>query len=340
MKQRGFFLLALLAVLALTAWSQPTDGGDGTVYNSGAYSFTTPARYREMILVTPDAVNSVTITGDSAYNAADDDTFFPSGRSVTLSPFRIAKYETTWELWYEVYTWATHTDRGANQYTFANPGRQGGNSGTGATGTKLHPVTRISWRDAVVWCNAYSELSGKEPVYYTDSAYTTVLRVSTDESGTSTAADVVVVKTAANGYRLPTEAQWEYAARGGKTPSASTFAYKWAGANTETGAGGLGDYAWYSANADGSTHPAGGKRTNTLGLHDMSGNVWEWCWDWYESPLGTEQPVNPAGPASGLLRVIRSGGWSGGAVDCEVSYRDYDDPYGIASYLGVRVSCP
>jgi hypothetical protein len=127
---------------------------------------------------------------------------------VTLSPFYIAKHETTYELWYEVYQWATSIDRGVNKYTFANKVREGHNGTDGDAPTeagKNEPVTYISWRDAIVWCNAYSEMSGKGPVYYTDSGYGMVLRVSTDAFGTNTAADKAVMKARANGYRLPVE---------------------------------------------------------------------------------------------------------------------------------------
>ena len=127
-------------------------------------------------------------------------------------------------------------------------------------------------------------------------------------------------------FRLPTEAEWEYAARGGN----KSEGYKYAGSNT------IGNVAWYSGNASSKTHPVGTKAPNELGIYDMSGNVYEWCNDWYGS-YSTAQ-TDPQGPSTGYGRVHRGGGWDYGAKNCRVSWRNYNTPTSFSNHLGLRLA--
>ena len=130
-------------------------------------------------------------------------------------------------------------------------------------------------------------------------------------------------------FRLPTEAEWEYAARGGK----ASQGYKYAGSNT------IGDVAWYDGNSSGKTHAVKTKSPNELGLYDMTGNVWEWCSDWYGSYSSGSQ-TNPTGQSSGSYRVLRGGSWNISAGFCRVSGRNYGGP-DIRNYsCGFRLCCP
>ncbi len=128
-------------------------------------------------------------------------------------------------------------------------------------------------------------------------------------------------------YRLPTEAEWEYAARGGN----QSRGYKYSGGNF------IEQVAWFSDNSGGTTHPVGTKSPNELGLYDMSGNVWEWCYDWYGSYSGTQQ-TNPMGPSSGLYHVNRGGSWLYDASFCPVSFRGEYAPADRDGDLGFRLA--
>jgi len=171
------------------------------------------------------------------------------------------------------------------------------------------PVEQVSWFDAVDFCNRLSAKEGLEFCY-------TI-------SGTN-----VICDFSKNGYRLPTEAEWEFAARGGRL----SRRYAYAGGND------AGAVAWYGGNSAGTTHAVGGKQANELGLYDVSGNVWEWCWDWYGS-YGAGVQTDPRGPSSGQYRLLRGGSWKGNDAFLRASYRDRDEPGNRLNYfLGFRLA--
>ncbi len=228
--------------------------------------------------------------------------------AVTVSSFFMDETEVTYEKWTQVRTWGlTHG------YTDLPAG------GNGYNGTTNHPVTQVSWYDVVKWHNARSEMEGLTPCYYTDANQTTVYR--TGEIALVNGA----VKGTANGYRLPTEAEWEYAARGGSRSQGYTY----------SGSNDLNAVGWYAGNAGSNTHAVKTKGANELGLYDMSGNVWEWVWDWYGTYPSTSQ-TDPRGPTSGSYRVLRGGSFNNYDLNCRVANRNNHLPTYRVSNLGFR----
>jgi len=207
--------------------------------------------------------------------------------SVTVSGFFMGKNEVTFDE-YDAFCADTGKSR---------PSDQGWGRGS-------RPVINVSWNDATEYCNWLSRKEGLRPTY--------------SGSGSNISCDF-----AADGYRLPTEAEWEYAAKGGSRSGG----YKYAGGNE------AGNVGWYGSNSGGKTHPVGGKQANELGLYDMTGNVWEWCWDWYGS-YGTAARTDPRGPSSGDARVSRGGSWFNDAGYVRTAYRYSNDPESGKFYFG------
>jgi sulfatase modifying factor 1 len=140
--------------------------------------------------------------------------------------------------------------------------------------------------------------------------------------------DAVICDWNANGYRLPTEAEWEYAARG----ATNEPDYLYSGSDK------IEYVAWYLDNSEDTSHPVGEKKDNSIGIYDMSGNIWEWCWDRYSDSYYRSSPRNnPVGPSSGLSRVFRGGGWNYNASLCRVANRADGAPYESYIFVGFRV---
>jgi formylglycine-generating enzyme required for sulfatase activity len=209
-----------------------------------------------------------------------------------------------------------------------------------ADGWKKLPVETVCWYHAIAFCNKLSLADEKEPVYavngVNDWAALLYSAIPTTDDADWNAAAMDTVK---NGYRLPTEMEWMWAAMGADTtiqPNTEGYTKAFAGSN---GNNSLEDYAWFPINSGNKPHEVGKKLANELGLYDMSGNVSEWCWDWYDNYPAGEQ-TNFDGTASGTKRVERGGCHYNGDAACAVSKRSSLNP-DVCNYgLGFRVVCP
>lgn len=214
--------------------------------------------------------------------------------SVTVSDYKLAATETTW--WqYRLFCKATGHDYETPSWQI-----QGDN-----------PAVNVSWFDATLYLNWLSEQNSLDSVYILEN---------------KREGDVQMAENA-NGFRLPTEAQWEYAAKGGAKKIADIY----------SGSNELEEVGWFYENSNNRTQSVGQKKPNKLDVYDMSGNVWEWCSDWYGTYTDSSEP-NPQGAESGSDRVLRGGSWDDYAHDCRVANRSNGYPGIRISIFGFRVS--
>jgi len=249
-------------------------------------------------LIVPDESlkNLVWVDGGTFQMGSNDYNSEKPIHEVKLDSFYIGKYPVTFEE-YDAFCAATKRDK---------PGDE-------KWGRNRRPVINVNWYDAVAYCNWLSEQQNLQQVYTIN--------------GTN-----IGINWRANGYRLPTEAEWEYAARGGN----KSKGFKYAGSND------LDKVGWYSANAGSQTHPVGERDENELGIHDMSGNVWEWCWDWYDEKyyeqFKNRAAENPRGAEKGDYRVVLGGSWNNFDYFCRSTVRYGFFPVNRYDSVGFRYS--
>jgi len=298
----------------------PTEAGNYTVtvsltgYNNKTSA---PVVVSAAGSVSPIQVNMVTIPAGTFImgspttepNRFDNET----QHSVTLSGFSMSKYQVTQAQWTAVMG-KTIVELQALATSSTTDYGRGDN----------YPVYYVSWYDAIVFCNKLSLLEGLEPVYSISGKTNPSDWGNIPTSSNSTWDAVVMNKK--NGYRLPTEAEWEYACRAGTTKAYNT------GDTISNNTG------WYSNNSGSKTHEVGLKSANAWGLHDMHGNVYELCWDWYNSSYYSSSPANdPTGAVTGSYRVSRGGYWNSNGQSLRSAERNSNNPTYRNYSIGIRL---
>lgn len=334
-------LAGFIAIMNFRRTAKPGSSAKGNIIiDSKEFSKTS-----EVVVIPPRTKVTIKTSDDTNWNsivpAKLDRTFrglFVGKRKITLSPFAMAQYPVTQELFEKImgYNPALFKKENLGKKYFSecpdeNP--------------LLRPVETVTWFEGIVFCNLLTERTMKKSdcVYYSDSECKNVY---TKEN--AKARIIPIFDQTKKGYRLPTESEWEFAARGASYQSEEWFK-SFSGTNTD----GLLDvlnkkntlltdknldkYGWYRGSSNGMPHEVGTKLSNSIGLYDMSGNVWEWLYDCYDYSIEDGEVVNPTGGISGPSRVLRGGSWFDPAYDCLVTRRfSNSHPYIPHFYFGFR----